>query len=146
VTSLHFSSRTKAQGFTYKHKFWRSNKKCFLRGGGAPLEAGYGLDNRGSIFGCSIRLSLLHSVEAGTGSHPDPYSFGTWGSFPRVNKTERKADHSFPSSVQVYILRAISPVSQSPQGVMFTPLSVRKISALIWKKSKALPVTGRGGP
>jgi hypothetical protein len=44
---------------------------------------------------------LLHRVQTSSGAHPAPYPMGTEDSFPRVNRPEREADHSPPSSVEV---------------------------------------------
>jgi hypothetical protein len=45
--------------------------------------------------------SLLHSVQAGPGSHPACYSVGIPGCFPRVNRLRRETDHLPPSSAEV---------------------------------------------
>jgi hypothetical protein len=41
------------------------------------LEAGYGLDDRGSIPGRDKKLFVLHSAQTGSGAHPVSYIVGT---------------------------------------------------------------------
>jgi hypothetical protein len=54
------------------------------RGSIVGIATGYGLDDRGvgvkSLKG--QELSLLHSVQTGSGVHSTSYSVGTGGSFP----------------------------------------------------------------
>jgi hypothetical protein len=44
------------------------------------IATGYGLDGQGLIPGRDV--SLLHSVQTGSGAHPASYPMGTGGSFP----------------------------------------------------------------
>jgi hypothetical protein len=58
---------------------------------------GYGLDGQGSILSRAIYFSLFHSVQIGSGAHPDSYTMGTGGSFPEVKQPRSEADHSPPT-------------------------------------------------
>jgi hypothetical protein len=61
------------------------------------IATGYGLDDRGggsSSPGRVKKFSLLHIV-------PTSYKMGTGGSFPRVKRQGREADHSPPTRVEV---------------------------------------------
>jgi hypothetical protein len=46
-------------------------------------------------------FSPHHYVQNGSGAHPASYSMGTRGSFLRVKRPGREADHSPPSSAEV---------------------------------------------
>jgi hypothetical protein len=65
---------------------------------------GYGLDIPGSIPG-SVRFSLLHSVQTGSGAHPASYPMGTGDSLPQegggVQRQGYEAHHTPPSSAEV---------------------------------------------
>jgi hypothetical protein len=41
-------------------------------------------------------FSLLHNARTGYGAHTDPYSTGTWGSFPKVRRSDRLTTHPAP--------------------------------------------------
>jgi hypothetical protein len=63
------------------------------------IALGYGLDDRGSRFlfpAGAGNFSLHHSVQNGSGAHPDSYPMGTM-----LKRPGRKADHSPPSSAEV---------------------------------------------
>jgi hypothetical protein len=47
------------------------------------------------------KFSLHHHVQTGSVNHPASYPMGTGGSFPVVNRPDREADHSRPSSAEV---------------------------------------------
>jgi hypothetical protein len=46
-------------------------------------------------------FSLLHSVQTGSGAHPESYPMGTGALSPGVKRPGREADHSPPSSADV---------------------------------------------
>jgi hypothetical protein len=46
------------------------------------IVTGYGLDGRDSIPGNSNSFSLLHSIQAISGTHTASYQMGTVGAFP----------------------------------------------------------------
>jgi hypothetical protein len=50
----------------------------------ADIATGYGLHDRGVGVRVPVRsrISLLHVVQTGSGTHPASYSMGTRGSFP----------------------------------------------------------------
>jgi len=55
---------------------------------------------------CTVTLTVtkrisLHSVQTGSEAQPASYPMGTVGSFLRVKRQGREADHSPPSSVEV---------------------------------------------
>jgi hypothetical protein len=64
------------------------------------ISTDYGLDGRGSILSMSKDCSLFHSVQSCSGAHPASYPMGTEGSFPRVKRKVREAEHSPPSSAE----------------------------------------------
>jgi hypothetical protein len=47
------------------------------------------------------RLSLLQSVQTGSGAHPASYPIGTGDSFPGVKRPGREADYSLPTRADV---------------------------------------------
>jgi hypothetical protein len=56
-------------------------------------------------------ISLLHSVQTGSGTHPSSYAMGTGGFFPRgVKQSGRETDHSPPSSAEDKNDGALSPL------------------------------------
>jgi hypothetical protein len=46
-------------------------------------------------------VSLLHSIQTGSGFHPASYPVGTGGSFPGVKRPRLEADHSSSFSAEV---------------------------------------------
>jgi hypothetical protein len=64
---------------------------------------GYGMDDQGGRSSSPGRVKnfLFHFFQTGSGVHPTSYTMGTGGSFPRVKRPEREADHSPPASVEV---------------------------------------------
>jgi hypothetical protein len=68
------------------------------------IATGYGLDDQGEREFESRqgkKFSLLHIVQTASGVHPTSYKMGTGGSFPRVKRQGREADHSPPTSAEV---------------------------------------------
>jgi hypothetical protein len=58
-----------------------------------------------------IDFSLPHNIQTGIAAHPVCYKIGTEGSFPRVKRPGREADHSPPSSAEVKNGDAIPPLT-----------------------------------
>jgi hypothetical protein len=56
-------------------------------------------------------ISLLHSVEPGSGVYPSSYPMGNVGSFPRVKRLGLEADHLNQSSGEVKNSGAVPPLS-----------------------------------
>jgi hypothetical protein len=76
---------------------------------------GYGLYDRGSRVRFPAGagdFSLHHCVKNGSGAHPASYPLGTRGSFPGVERPEREADHTLPSSAEVK--ECVEPYLHSP--------------------------------
>jgi hypothetical protein len=68
------------------------------------IELGYGPDDSSSRVrfpAVAGIFSLYHRVQNGSGAHRASYPTGKRGSFPRVRRPEREADHSPPSSTEV---------------------------------------------
>jgi hypothetical protein len=64
----------------------------------------YRLDDRGSRVRFPAEagnFSLHHRVQNGSGAHPASYPMGTRDLSLRVERPEREADHSPPSSAEV---------------------------------------------
>jgi hypothetical protein len=76
-------------------------------------------------------FSLHHLVQAGSGPHPASYQKGTRGCFPGVNRTDREADHSLPSSVKIKNGRSYT--STAPVRLHGVVLSLRKWTYLTLK-------------
>jgi hypothetical protein len=55
-------------------------------------------------------VSLLYSVQAGSGAHPASYPMGIGAISPGVKRQGREADHSPPSNVVVRNCGAITPL------------------------------------
>jgi hypothetical protein len=53
------------------------------------------------IYTRIILFSPLHVVQSGSGAHPASYPMDTWGSSTGVKRTEREANHSPQTSVEV---------------------------------------------
>jgi hypothetical protein len=49
----------------------------------------------------SLKFSLLHVVQTGSGDHPSSYPMGTGALSPRVKQPWREADDSPPTSAEV---------------------------------------------
>jgi hypothetical protein len=66
-------------------------------------------------------FSLHRRFQNGSGTQPASYSMGTKGSIPGVNRPGHEADHSPPSSAEVKVSGAISPLPNTPswRGVQF---------------------------
>jgi hypothetical protein len=48
------------------------------------------------------KIKRLHRLfQTGSGAHAVSYRMGTGGSFPKIRRPEREADHTFPSSTDV---------------------------------------------
>jgi hypothetical protein len=74
---------------------------------------GYELDGRGTEvrFSAGARdVSLLSSVQTGSGAHPASYPMDTGGSFPGVKRPMREAEQSPPSSAEIKSGGALPPV------------------------------------
>jgi hypothetical protein len=56
---------------------------------------------------------LHHSVQTDSGAHPVFYTMGTGGSFPRLKRLGREADHSPPSNAEAKDGGAIPPLSRT---------------------------------
>jgi hypothetical protein len=59
-------------------------------------------------------LSLLHSIQTGSGPHPASYPMGAGALFPGAKHPGREADHFSPSSAEVKKGGAIPPLSHMP--------------------------------
>lgn len=71
-----------------------------------------GMDELGSMPKISKYLLPLQHIQTSPEAQPASYSFGTVGSFPRVNRPGRKPDHISPPNAQVknkWSFRSISP-------------------------------------
>jgi hypothetical protein len=55
-------------------------------------------------------FSVLHSVQTGSGTHPDPYPNGTGGDFLGVKRPESEVDDSPSPSTEVNNDEAIPPL------------------------------------
>jgi hypothetical protein len=71
------------------------------RGGSVGIVTGYGLYDWGVIPSRERDFSLFHSFRTGSPSHPASYPIGTGGSFPRIKRPGREADHSPLASAEV---------------------------------------------
>jgi hypothetical protein len=56
-------------------------KGVYVGGSSVGVATGYRPDGQGSIPGRARDLSLLHSVQTGSGAHPSSYLMGTGDSF-----------------------------------------------------------------
>jgi hypothetical protein len=69
------------------------------------IALGYGLNDRRSRVRFSAgagNFPFHHRIRNGSGAHTSAsYPMGTRGSFPRVKRSGREADHSLPSSAEV---------------------------------------------
>jgi hypothetical protein len=59
-------------------------------------------------------LSLLHSVETGTGVHPSSYPTGFGDSSTELERPGREADHISPSNAEVKNDGATAPHRHTP--------------------------------
>jgi hypothetical protein len=64
-------------------------------------------------------LSLIQSVQTGSGAHPASCPMGTGGDFPEVKRQQRESDHSPPSSAEVKKGRAIPPHLHIPARQLY---------------------------
>jgi hypothetical protein len=80
------------------NNMWNINSTYWLdvsRDSSVGIVTGYGLDE-----------------QTGSGVHPNSYKGGTGGSFPRIKRQGREADHSPPTSAEVkkmWIYTSTSP-------------------------------------
>jgi hypothetical protein len=73
---------------------------CFNLGSwdrSVSLGTGYGLDGQVRFLAGVRDFSLCHSVNNGSGTHPDSYPLCSRGSFPECKAAGHEADHSPPS-------------------------------------------------
>jgi hypothetical protein len=85
-------------------------KSVRSRDSSVGIETGYGAGRPGYDSRQGQEISLLHCVQTGSGAHPSSQPMGTGGSFPKVKRQEREADHSPPSSAEVKNGGAIRPL------------------------------------
>jgi hypothetical protein len=77
------------------------------------VRLGYGLDDRGSYPGRGFFFFTRYRVQTGSGAHKASCTISTGGSFPRVKRPEREANHS----LLVPRLRLRGAVSSLPTGL-----------------------------
>jgi hypothetical protein len=67
------------------------------------IATGYGLDDRGVGVRVPVESRIFSSPRCPdrSGVRPTSYPMGTGGSFPRVKRLGREADHSPPTSAEV---------------------------------------------
>jgi hypothetical protein len=73
------------------------------RGSLVGIGSGYELDDRGSIPGRGWDFSSSPPRSDRFWAHPASYPLGSRGSFPGVKRRESEANHSPPSSAEVFM-------------------------------------------
>jgi hypothetical protein len=100
------------------------------------ISTDYGLDGRGPIPLHGQSLSLPHSVQSCSRTHPASYPVGTWGSFPMGKAARAWSWHPSSAEVKMVELYLHSPVylhgivvncrSQWPRGLRHELSSVAR--------------------
>jgi hypothetical protein len=72
-----------------------------------------------------LEFSLLHIVQTGSEAHPVAYPLGTGGSSPELQRPEREADHSPPTSAEVknswsYTSTSLNPSWREESFTLYT--------------------------